>query len=752
VADNELLIKINADAKNAEKAFDDVRSSSESLENHLSKVAKVSAVAFAAFTAEVAFSVKAFHEAEQASMQLSNALQNQGIYTADLAAQYKKYASEVQAATGIDDDAITKSQAVAQAYLGQMKITKEMTQAIADLSTETGSLDSAAEKIAKTVGTNINAFAREGLQLDATASKQERLAKVLEFVNTRYGDMAAAQNKAGGGMLALQTAFGNLQEAIGARFAPVIEVITSKLTQFFTYIGENEELVNLTVAITAAGLAISALGVAIPLAVTALGVLKAALAAMQISATAGRLAIYGLAGATGIGLLVIAVTELVLHWDAAWKTIKAVTYSTGTFLAETFSGIGKALKGAFTLSPDLISQGLAQIRGAFSKSKEEYVSLQKESTAETVKETDKQDEKKKESADKQTSIERQKQALLKQIRRAETELIILETENASKALIELKTQEISTLKALNEEHSATEIGALRNKLTTIQQLQEQQQQEDIDRTTEFLAIKAEQQGEFEKLSIDATAELRRQQSAELQASLYSDAEAERKIVMDTLKFKIEARNKELIDRKLYGETVATINKALGAEEVTAAKSAADSLVQLSQSKNDTLKSIGKAAAITQIGIDTGKGAMAVYANFQTAIPYPPVSIPLGLAAAGAIVAYGAERIGQVTAAKDGGVITGGVPGMDSVPALLAPGELVVPEQNFDQVVGAVRGEGQDNSQVVALLANIDSKLQQPTQIVVQGDMLADDSYIDSLVKKISDAIEFRNAKIVGVNI
>jgi hypothetical protein len=93
--------------------------------------------------------------------------------------------------------------------------------------------------------------------------------------------------------------------------------------------------------------------------------------------------------------------------------------------------------------------------------------------------------------------------------------------------------------------------------------------------------------------------------------------------------------------------------------------------------------------------------MAVYANFQTAIPYPPVSIPLGIAAAGAVIAYGGERISGVLAAAEGGLISGGIPGVDSVPAMLMPGELVTPARNFEEVVNAVAnqraGQNQESS-------------------------------------------------------
>ena len=54
-----------------------------------------------------------------------------------------------------------------------------------------------------------------------------------------------------------------------------------------------------------------------------------------------------------------------------------------------------------------------------------------------------------------------------------------------------------------------------------------------------------------------------------------------------------------------------------------------------------------------------------------------------------MVAFGAERIGQVQGAAQGGLIRGGIPGVDSVPVMAQAGELIAPKQNFDEVVNAV---------------------------------------------------------------
>ena len=745
---SDLLIKINADAKNATKAYDDLKKQTEDLEGTLNKVALIGAAAFAAFSAEIYVSVKAFNEAEASSVQLSNALQNQGIFTKELKDEYKSFAQAVQEKTGIDDDAITKAQALAQGYLGQTKITKDLSFAIADLAAlEGGGLNSAAEKIARTIGTGTNAFARQGLVIDDTATTAERYAKVLEFVRAKAGGLSEEFNKADGYSKAVQTAFGNLQEEIGSRFAPAIAAVNKALVSFFKFISDNPILVDLAASIILAGAAVGALAAGVALAVPVFTALTAAVTYFGI---ASNVAFAGIPAA--IGLIVAGLTFLALNWTTSVNYIKSITSGFATFVYEAFEGIAKVFQGLFTLDTGKLSEGIEQIKQSFAKARDVGQGVYKELTAAQTAEIEVQKAANKKAGDEEEARRRVHQQNLIAIRKAEIELLRMQNENASAAAIDLQTKEIEVLKALDQQKSAEEIQLLRDKKAIIQGLQDEQNAEDLERKLAFNQIIAETDAELSDKKIQIDTELREAQLTALRAQAQSEADIERQMQADILATKTAARNKELLDRKQFGETVAVINKALGSKEVTAAKDAADSLVALSNSKNDTLKSIGKAAAVTQIGIDTAKGAMSVYANFQSAIPYPPVSIPLGIAAAAAITAYGAERVGNVLAAADGGLVQGGVPGRDSVPALLMPGELVVPKRNFNDVVGAVQGDnkGTGNADVVALLERIDSKFSNPQTTVIHGDVHTDASYIDSLVKKISDAVEFRNAKIFGV--
>ncbi len=742
---NDLLIKINADAANVTKAFKDIKDQTEDLESTLDKVALISGAAFAAFTAEIFFSVKAFEEANKQTILLSNALQNQGIFTEELKKSYEGYAEAVEAATGIDKDAIERAQGVAQGFLGQTKITKELTFAIADLGAHMGGdLTAAAEKIARTIGTGTNAFARQGLVIKQGATEAERYAQVLAFVQLKSGGLAEEMNKADGYAHALTTSFDELQKAIGAHFAPVVEATRRGFIAFFDTLSHNEALTQLIVAGLAAGVVVTGIVTAVALAVPAFLALSAAATAVGIGLNVAFLGIPVL-----IGLVVAAVTLLALNWDKSMAAVRAAATATVTLVTELFGGLGKVLLGAFTLDFPKVQAGLLQIGEGFKKAKDVAVGTYKEITAAQAVEGEKQNAQKKALADREAAIEAAHQANLRAIRKGEIDLIRLQNEFASAEIIALKTKEIATIKAIDGTRDGQEIAALKTRLGQIHALQEQSNKEEIERTAAFNKLRQDTKDTLQSKGIAVDSAIRDDRLAQIKATAQTEADVDRNLQETLLTQKIEQRNKELLDRRKYGQTVATINKALYSDEVQGAKSATDDLVQLQQSKNATLKEIGKVAAVANITISTAESAMNIYEGFST---IPIVGPALGVIGAAAAVAFGAERIGTVLGAAQGGLVEGGTAGRDSVPALLMPGELVVPRKNFNDVVGAVQGSGGgDNSAgMLAALQSIDGKFSNPQTTVIRGDVLTDESYIDALVRKISDAIQYRNGQIYGV--
>ncbi len=742
----DLLIKINADAANAKKAFDDVKAQTEDLEKTLAQVATASGVAFAAFTATIYLTEKAFVEAQKSSIQLTNALQNQGIYTRETVAAYRDYADVVQAATGIDNDAVISAQAVAQTYLGQTKITQELTNAIADLGEYmNGDLNSAAEKIARTIGTGTNAFAKQGLVIQDGATEAERYARVMEFVQLKAGGLAEDMGKIDGNARRLATSFGNAQEALGARFAPAVAFARGVVASFFDAFDKYPILADVAASVVVAGTVVTGLVAASALGVIAFANLSAAAATFGVTL---NIALAGIPIA--IAAIIAGITLLALNWGKAVDFIKSAVLALTTFVNEAFTGLSKIISGAMWGSPSQIQEGLNQLKGAYAKARD--ISVEHYTELKAIREADQteQDAKKKAAADKEAAQERAHQANLRAIKKEENALLKLQNENASEEIIQLKQKEIETLKALDAESNANTRLLLQERLEIIRELEAQKQVEDLERQQIFAQQQRDLKVELAQQDIEVSAELGAQKLAQLQAQVMTEADVDRKIQEEILKKRIDTNNKKLIEQKKYGEAFAIINKALQSDEVQGFKGATDELVKLTQSKNQDLKRIGKAAAVAQIGIATAESAMNIYRGFS-AIPF--IGPALGIAGAAAAIAFGGERITEVLGAADGGLVEGGIPGRDSVPAMLMGGELVVPRQNFDEVVGAVRSnrQGAQDGQILEALKNIEKRLASGGQVNnFYGDVVNDEAFVDNFVKRISDSLEFRNTKLFGV--
>src|SRR3990167_5890661 len=120
----------------------------------LEAIGKIATVAFAAMVGAATAALHAWREQESATNALNQTLVQQGIYTRKLSQEYQDMATELSKVTTYGDEAIVAAQSQAQAYLGQTKITKELTQSILDFATRQGvDATRAAELFGKSIGT-----------------------------------------------------------------------------------------------------------------------------------------------------------------------------------------------------------------------------------------------------------------------------------------------------------------------------------------------------------------------------------------------------------------------------------------------------------------------------------------------------------------------------------------------------------------------------------------------------------------------
>ena len=112
------------------------------------------------------------------------------------------------------------------------------------------------------------------------------------------------------------------------------------------------------------------------------------------------------------------------------------------------------------------------------------------------------------------------------------------------------------------------------------------------------------------------------------------------------------------------------------------------------------KAMLKAIVQAAIGSVEAYAASAAAAAAFAEAGIPIVGPVLAATAAAAIGALVMGFISRIPKAAEGGIITGGVSGRDSVPALLMPGELVIPTDMAKNLLGLAHGVGPSRSSPV----------------------------------------------------
>lgn len=708
-----LLIQISGDATKFEDALRDAKKETEDLSGQLESIAKYSAVAFAVLTAEAYESVKAFGNAEKASNLLTTALQQQGIYSTSLIQQYRDIAMAVEEKTGAEHANVQTQMAMLQSMIGQTKITKELAFAISDFAQVKmgGDLAGAYGIVGKAIDGNMTMLQRYGLHIQDTGTRAGNLALLTKILGDQFKGQAEAAATGVNSWVKVKALFDDLQESIGERLAPAVVAIETALINFFKTLDENKGMLDLIVSAGAALAVVSGLGIAVGGASVAFLAFRAALVASGVAIEASTLLVRGLVGATGIGLLVLILSEVYLNWNSIWPKMQQIFKGFVDGIVALASGVGKIISGMFHLDPAKIKEGLNDILAASLKDCNQIV---KEAAEDRKKiddkaEQDRIDKNNKNAAAVEAKLRAHEQIKLEILKQGRN-LLVMEAQNASKEDIDLKKQEIAVLTAMEDEKNAKILGKLRAHLAEVRALQQKQFATEKEERNIFDNQIAAQTKEYQALSTEERAEFDKKNKNALVASLNTEKQARQQAAKDALDIQIKAHNEFLKNQLKFGKSYAEIDKVMHSEIFKGTQTATSDLAALQQSSNSTLKGIGQAAAIANIAIKTAEAAMDIYAGFAT---IPIIGPALGIAGAAAAVAFGAEQASAVTAAADGGLITGGIPGKDSVHALLMPGEMVVPTRNFEEVVSAVASSRSgDSSQGGKMNGELTIRLQQ----------------------------------------
>lgn len=174
-----------------------------------------------AFLAGGAFSfmqsaIDAYKQQEVAARKLDTALgRNSGTL--------QNYATALQKTTVFADELTVEAMSLFAAFIKDEEQIKKLTKATMDLATAKGmDLVSAADLVAKSVGSSTNALSRYGIQVEGAAGSTQRLEMAVKNITALYGGQAGAQGQTLSGQLdILSNQLNDQQEIIGEGLLPV---------------------------------------------------------------------------------------------------------------------------------------------------------------------------------------------------------------------------------------------------------------------------------------------------------------------------------------------------------------------------------------------------------------------------------------------------------------------------------------------------------------------------------------------------
>jgi hypothetical protein len=567
-------------------------------------------------------------------------------------------------------------------------------------------------------------------QLSKTGQVAEAQKIILDGLGKAYGGSAQAAANGLGSISQLKEVLGDIVEGVGKEFAPAFASAAKFLTEFAKKVRDSDTALSVIARILAAGAGMAGFITAVTFGALAVSKIVTALQILQIALGASRIAMVAFMGAAtlGIGLILAFLPEIiqfakdmVTAFQAAkenltnlfknlfqniyniivsYLKVYASLFDWKKILTGDFSGIKDAAKALGDAVGKAVDDTFKDVREVKQSVKVKFDSdaanaakeIAEKEAAEKAKldagaraqaEQEKQDAIAKRKAE---AEEKRHTGILAQEEDLRREIIGLKKQGAADEVIRIKEEELKLLQALNSAKSATDIELAQLELDAFRQTEDARIQIAIEKAEEKknAELEAKIRAAEEKRALDAEIQLLEDEDqlllqeknvANLDAQELQRRDALLSYAQSEAAAKKKANDAKLADEIKYGKTYAEINAALNSQVIQGTIQATGQLVQLQQSRNSTLKGIGKAAAVIQIGIDTAKSAMSIYAGFAT---IPIIGPALGVAGAAAAIAFGLEKANQVRSAQEGGVVPGSGSG-DIIPAFLEPGEIVVPK-------------------------------------------------------------------------
>lgn len=217
--------------------------------------------------------LKLFGEQEKAQKTLAAAMKQAGTFTEAAFKENLKYASSLQKVTKFGDETILSVQKILTNFGLEGEALKDLTKATLDLASAKGmDLTSAADLVARSVGSSTSALSRYGIIIEGAAGSTERANSAVENISKLFGGAAQAEAQTFSGRVQqLQNRIGDIGENIGEKFIPIIE----KLINIFESMSESAQ----STTVVAAGLIPVVIGLYVALGPIALVLTAASIAA-----------------------------------------------------------------------------------------------------------------------------------------------------------------------------------------------------------------------------------------------------------------------------------------------------------------------------------------------------------------------------------------------------------------------------------------------------------------------------------------
>jgi len=227
-----LVIEILGNAKDAAKAFGDVRSDSVKTEERLGKFGTAALGAGVAIAAGLAYAVTQFVEADVASQKLTNSAKNSAASAKINASALRDVAQATQGKTAADGDALVAGQAMLVQFGATQEQTVSLTPLLADLSRKMGvDTETAARAVGKALDGSTTSLKKMGIQVDATKAATDPFGATMDALRGSVGGFAEQEGATAAGTLErIKNQLGDVVEAIGGgaleAFSPLIGAVS----------------------------------------------------------------------------------------------------------------------------------------------------------------------------------------------------------------------------------------------------------------------------------------------------------------------------------------------------------------------------------------------------------------------------------------------------------------------------------------------------------------------------------------------